>query len=33
MLMFGKEGLLSIPAGQNPGFGLDLTERKYFEPC
>ncbi len=35
MLMFGKEGLLSIPAGQNRGygFGLEVTERKYFEPC
>ena len=34
VLMFGKEGLLSIPAGQKrgDGFGLEVTERKYFEP-
>jgi L-alanine-DL-glutamate epimerase-like enolase superfamily enzyme len=35
MLMFGKEGLLSISALQNRGhgFGLEVTERKYFRPC
>jgi L-alanine-DL-glutamate epimerase-like enolase superfamily enzyme len=35
MLMFGKEGLLSFPAGQNRayGFGLEVTQRKYLEPC
>ena len=35
VLMFGKEGLLRVPVRQKHayGFGLRITERKYFEPC
>jgi len=34
-MMFGKEGLLRVPVRQKHayGFGLRITERKYFEPC
>lgn len=35
VLMFGGQGLLSIPAELNHGhgFGLEVTRRMYFEPC